>query len=109
METKFVEIRTLAQRGTVNSLPHIEVEGNLLVAELPIARWEESHNEYGHDRARLFPAWHDGGRAWLLRKDWIAAFGYCAEGAEEQILGFEEGVRLVLSLGLFDRLFPEED
>ena len=107
MKTKFVEVRTLAQRGAVNSLPPIEVEGNLLVAEFPIADWEEGHSQYGHDQARIFPAWYNGERAWLVRKDWIAAFGYCAEGTEEQILSFEKGVFLIMSLGLFDAFHSE--
>ena len=103
---KFIEVHTLSRRDAIRQLPPVEVDGNLLVGERHIADWEEDHSQYGHDQARLFPAWYDGKRAWLLRKDWIAAFGYCAEGTETQILGFEEGVRLVLSLGLFDQLFP---
>ena len=102
---EYKEQKTLRQRGAVDPLPAKAVEGTLLVGS-SIHRWEENHCQYGCDDVTIAPALYNGNRSWLLSRDWCPARGYSASGEEEEILTFERGVELLLSLGAFEHLFP---
>ncbi len=99
----FIERSVLAQRGPVDCAPPEECE-TFLVATEPAFRWTEGQTQYGDDSCSLWPAWVKGERAWLLRRVWGAARGYCAEGTQDQVIPFEEGCRILIAAGRF--LFP---
>ena len=108
----YSEQSTLMQRGPVEQMEDIEVEV-FLRGDRTIAIWDEGHQQAGHDECLLFPAFAKGGRCWLLSRRWHAGGGYSASGTEEEILTFEEGVKLLCEKGCwsafpFEEAFPRE-
>ena len=105
MAVHYVELDTLENRGAVDSAPSSEVEGTLLVGTQHVLRFESGQSSYGNDIVYIFPAFHNGERAWLKRAVWSPAYGYSASGTQESIVSFEAGVKLFLERGVF--AFPE--
>ena len=105
---KFVEKFELECRGPVDPEPPVEVNGTLLVGEEAIATWDEGQSSYGCDIVRVYPAYHNGKRAWIVSRTWDAAPGYSASGTEEEILPFEDGVKLLLEHGVYEHLFARQ-
>ena len=81
-----------------------EVEGSLLVGEI-IHTWNGGHDHYGSEDYYLRPAYYKGEKAFLKSWSWCPAPGYCASGEGESILTFDEGVKLLLKLGAYERMF----
>ena len=98
---KFTECYALRCRGPVESLPDEECPVFLL-GDFAVANWEDGHSPYGLDVCVLYPAWVEGKRGWLLRRQWDAANGYCASGTLEVLLSFEDGIRLLCEHGKFE-------
>ena len=105
---EYVEKRTLANRGPVDPLPDEEVEGELLMSETPALEWESGHIRTGHNACSLYPAYSNGVRSWVLRKDWCAATGYCASGTIEFVIPFSEGIEILVKHGRFSFPIPNE-
>lgn len=101
---RYIEKKTLANRGAIDPEPDEDVEGILLVAEKAIFGWDSGHIRYGHDSNSLSPAIYNGKRAWLLQSVWQPASGYCASGTTESILDFESGAKILIEQGVFS--FP---
>jgi len=101
----FKEQKTLTQRGNFKQAPDEAANGTLLVGTESIANWEQGHNDYGHDNAEIFPALLNGEKCWLFAYDWQPADGYSASGYEEDIVPFDEGVKILLGRGAFEYLF----
>lgn len=97
----YIEHKTLRMRGPVESEPDSTVDGILLVGDEPVLVYESGHQRAGHDLCELHPAVHNGSRAWLLRRSWRPANGYCAYGTQDSILDFATGVGLFLERGVF--------
>ena len=106
MARPFFEKTTLAQRGAVDPAPNEYVNG-LLVDDSPIGRWEEGQSQYGSDAVRIYPAHHCGEKCFLLQKIWCPENGYCASGTEEEIISFEEGVKLLLAHGAYEHMWEK--
>jgi hypothetical protein len=53
----------------------------------------------------IYPAIYQGVRAWLRADTWCAESGYSAEGLQETILSFEDGVKFLLEHEAFDHLW----
>lgn len=106
---KFKEKNYLEQRDSTSQLSPEEISGKSLLVGTCIATWNEGHTEYGFDDVEIFPAYHDGEKAFLISRDWNASAPYCAEGTEEEIISFKEGVNLLLSKGAYEHLFKEEE
>lgn len=105
---KYIEIKTLACRGAVDSEPDEGVDGILLIAEKSISIESSGHTQYGYDRRFITPAIYNGKRAWVRRNVWQPARGYCASGTSESILNFEDGVKLLIENGYFSFPITEE-
>ncbi len=105
---KYVEIRTLQNRGAVDPAPSTSDEGTLLIGEKSVLSFYGNESSYGSDSIEIFPAFHNGERCWLKRAEWDAAWGYSASGTQEYILSFEEGVKLFLERGIFAFPVPVE-
>ena len=97
----FKEKQTLSTRGPVDPGPDEETS-TYLIGESPLARWEDNHSQYGCDCCSLYPIWQDGERRFLLRKSWAPEENYTASGDEEEIITFEEGVKLLCEKGCWD-------
>jgi hypothetical protein len=106
-EVLYREKRTLAQRGPVESREDYELPTPVLVGLDSVLRWTEDERDTGHDSCLLFPAWSDGKRAWVVRRDWCPAWGYSASGTEEEVIDFEAGVCLLIEHGVFHFPAPE--
>jgi hypothetical protein len=102
----YTERNTLMRRGAVDQEPDVEVN-TFLLGDRSIANFEEGHGRYGCDWVGIIPAWVEGSRAFLIQQTRSPAAGYNAEGTEETIISFEEGVRLFLEKGLFEALVPK--
>lgn len=103
----YIEIESLQNRGAVDPGPDTEVAGSLLVGEQRALQFETAESQYGNDYVEIFPAFHDGQRAWLRRDTWRPAHGYSASGIQEKILSFEDGVKFFLERGVFEFPLPE--
>lgn len=103
----FVEKETLK----VNQYPNgyyeksLNKDESLLVMKTPIFSWIDDENNYGYYRNWLYPAYHNGKKAWLREKDWSHNSPYSANGGDESILEFKYGVELLLSHGAYEHLF----
>ena len=98
---QFVEKRFLRKRYAVESAPSVPVHGTLLVSTRPVLTFIDNETQFGEDYIDIFAAFHNGSRCWLRRATWSPAPRYSGEGVEEEILSFEEGVRLFLEHGVF--------
>lgn len=97
---------SLATRGPIDQLDERATGGSLLIGESAVAQWEAVGNGVGHDEIALFPAYHCGEKAWVLRKVWISRPGYSCTGlTAESILCFREGVDLLLGRDAFEHLW----
>ena len=92
----------LLQRGHNEGEESITV-GQLLISKFPAITFEEVgcvdpiHDPTGYrgyDICRLYPAYSNGRKAWILEKSWIASHGHSAWGSIEQILSFEDGLKI---------------
>ena len=101
---KFKEKNFLLQKDSNDQGEDQEVE-TFLVGEESIADWTQGQCHYGSDYCRIYPAWVEGKRAWLLEMNWQPARGYCARGTSEEIIDFDEGITLIIDRGLFDVFF----
>ncbi|HYU72935.1 MAG TPA: hypothetical protein VEL31_09665 [Ktedonobacteraceae bacterium] len=99
---QYVEYRKLECRDAINPTAPEEVEGTLLVGTRPALEFESNYSQYGNDYVKIFPAFHNGQRAWLERAVWCPAYGYSASGTQEYILSFEAGMKLFLERGVFE-------
>jgi hypothetical protein len=97
----YIEYRTLQSRGPVNPEPDRPLPRPILVGTEVVAEFEANHSHYGEDRVEVLPAWTAGDRAWLMRYCWLAADGYCASGTREEVVSFEEGVKILIEHGIF--------
>lgn len=70
------------------------VPGSLLVGTKCVLTLETHVEQYGSDCTELFPAWHNGVRAWLRRDTWCPAEGCSGSGIHEEILTFASGLNL---------------
>jgi len=105
MSVQYVEYRYLENRGAVDPAEPSDVEGTLLVGTQPALKFTANHSQYGEDYVSIFPAFHNGERSWLKRAEWSHAYGYSASGTQEDVLSFEDGVKLFVERGVF--AFPE--
>lgn len=103
----YVEVYELANRGAVDPAPSEEVAGILLVGTEHVLHFYCHQTSYGEDSTYIFPAIHNGQRAWPCRDVWSAAKGYSASGTNEYILPFEQGVTIFLEREVF--AFPTPD
>ncbi len=103
-KVQYIEYAELECRGPVDPAPSREVSG-LLVGTEPVLKYYGNQSSYGEDYIKVFPAFYAGKRAWLRRLTWCPVYGYNASGVEEEIISFEEGVKLFLERGVF--AFPE--
>jgi hypothetical protein len=106
-EIQYVEYRSLQCRGAVDPLPDEEVTGTLLVATHPALQYVADEGTYGHNFVSILPAFYNGERSWLKREEWEAAYGYSASGTSEEIISFEDGVKIFLEHGVFNFPLPE--
>lgn len=107
-QIQYVEYRTLQVAGPVDQMPDEELEGSLLVGTKPVLEFEDHFSSNGEDSTSIYPAFHDGKRAWLRRDVWQPAYGYSASGTSEHILSFEDGVKIFLERGVFEFPIPVE-
>lgn len=98
---QFIVKRELETRGAVDPGEPELIDGTLLVGEETVLMWTENHGPYGHDYCTLRPAFHKGNRMWLKRAIWQSAAGYSANGTQEDIMGYEEGVNLLITHGVY--------
>ncbi len=101
-KTQYVEQATLAA-GWGDEPRAIS---SLLVGTHQVAEFEEGHRETGHYLCRVFPAWHEGDRSWMVSRLWCAGAGYSATSYEEQVLDFQTGVALLVEHGAYGHMFP---
>ena len=97
----FTQKRTLLARSAVDQAPGVPVSGTLLCSTKPVLCFVEGQTSFGEDDVQVFAAFHNGEQCWLRRATWVPSSGYSAEGVEECILPFDEGVRLFLEQGVF--------
>src|SRR2546430_16909299 len=102
----YVEYRELECRGAVDPGAPEEVEGTLLVATEAVLKFRDNQSSYGEDYVSILPAFHNGVRCWLRREEWCPAYGYSASGTQEEIISFEDGVKLFLERGVFEFPLP---
>ena len=109
MKLKYTEKKTLACRGAVNQEPDEDVDGILMVGDKVISLEPSSHSRFGHDSNRIRPAIHNGKRVWLKLSVWSPSRGYCAEGTTENIITFEDGVKVLIENGYFSFPITEDE
>lgn len=98
-------VRSLQTRDAVDPGADVAVDGTLLVADRPVAKWQQDHSRYGYDSCSLTPAFHNGAQAWVLSQSWCAESPYSASGTQDLILDFEAGVKRICELDLWDGIF----
>lgn len=103
MARPFFERTTLKRRSAVDPAPDEYING-LLVDDEPIGRWEEGQCQYGSDAVRVYPAYHCGKKVFLLERVWCPSMGYCVSGTEEEIISFEDGVKMLLAHGAYENM-----
>ena len=83
------------------------VEGTLLVGDEFVAEFAGEVDRTGAESMRVYPAFHNGVKCWLTEK-WFRVFS--GQGTDpwpgEEIVSFEEGVKLLLERGAYDHLWP---
>ena len=104
-QLRFIEQNTLKTRSGVSSEPDVEIK-TFQRSETSVLRWESGHNVAGYDCNNLFPAWVKGKRAFLLRRVWRALSPYNADGTQEDLLTFEQGVKILIEQGVYDFAAP---
>lgn len=92
---KFLECSLLKTRSAVEQDADTDVP-TFLCAEYCVLKWEDRHSRAGKDKVGLFPAWVEGKRAFMIRRDWCAGHGYTADGIHDTLITFEEGVKLLV-------------
>lgn len=105
-QVKYVEYFDLECRGAIEQAQAEPVQGTLLVGTASALSFEDNVTSYGEDATSIFPAFHNGERAWLRRDTWQPAYGYSASGTQESILSFEDGVKIFLKRGVFEFPLP---
>lgn len=105
-QVQYVEYRDLECRGSIDPAQPEPVEGTLLVGTTSVLSFEDNVTQYGENASSIFPAFHNGERAWLRRDTWQPAYGYSASGTQESILSFEDGVKIFLKRGVFEFPLP---
>jgi hypothetical protein len=73
-----------------------------LRGEMSAAEWTMNDCQHGYDGMRLYPAWVDGNRMWLLSEKWHDADGFCEHGATESLIKFEAGIKHIITSGCAD-------
>jgi len=99
----FQECSVLKTRDAMEQAADTEV-ATFLCAEYSVLKYKDRLSRAGHDMVSLFPAWVEGKRAFMLRRDWCAGHGYTADGVHDTIITFEEGVKLLVEHGVYN--FP---
>jgi hypothetical protein len=99
----FLECSLLKTRSAVEQDADTEVP-TFLCAEYSVLQWEDRHSRAGKDKVGLFPAWVEGKRAFMIRRNWCAGHGYTADGIHDTLITFEEGVKLLVEHGVYN--FP---
>lgn len=105
---KFTLKTSLNDRGPIDSLPDRPVGKHTLLVAEKVATFATSFDRAGHDMTTLMPAVHDGMHCFLRKDVWVPAHGYSAEGACEEIISIEEGVRLMMEHGCLAHLWEQE-
>jgi hypothetical protein len=83
-------------------MPDEAVDGILLVSENCAVSFDCDHQIEGHNSAYLFPAFHDGEKAWLFRKVWSSADGYDCDGlTNESVALYHTGLAIYAEHALF--------
>ena len=103
MSILYIEHTVILNRGAVDDAAPSDIEGTLLVGTEPVLTYE-INSSYGYDIISIYPAVRDGIRSFLKRAIWQPAYGYSAQGTQDEILNIDEGVRLFLEQGVFE--FP---
>jgi hypothetical protein len=104
--SEFALVTSLADRDALNPLPDREVQGGPLFVGKSVARFDGDRRSVGHDRITVYPACLAGEWCWLIHRRWCPARGYCASGELDEILSFEDGIRLMVEHGVFSWIFP---
>jgi len=103
-QVNYVERNSLMQRDSTRSIEDLPVD-TWLTGDLKIIIFEENHSEFGCDACALYPAFVNGKKAFHVIRNWDAAHGYCAEGVEEELISFSQGVKLLVRLGAYEWIF----
>lgn len=102
---KYIIKKTLACRGAIDQMADESIK-NLLVADMCIARWDADQNSYGHNEVSIYPGFLKGEPAFLIKRYWISSAGYSCTGLTgENILNFEQGVKLLIENGAYKHMF----
>jgi hypothetical protein len=82
----------------------------LLIGEKCICKWEETIDDRGGYNHFIFPAFYNGKKSFLQRRRWWAGEGYSSgnDGKHEEIIKFEDGVKLLLEHGAYEWMFENE-
>jgi hypothetical protein len=100
------QIRTIIRNaGSVEQLE--PEEGTLLVGEI-VLQYEDKHFGEGCEYIRISPAFKDGQRCFFKTSEWWPGQGYCAEGIQDTILTYEDGLDILVQKGMFEGLFHSE-
>lgn len=102
---KYTIKTNLACRGAVDQLADQPIEGIFLVGDIILYEGCENQTDCGVDIVKLFPALHDSKRCFLKTEDWCPANGYSAEGFQQTIIPFEEGIEFLLQREAFAYLW----
>ena len=106
-QLRFIEQDTRKTRSSISAEPDEECE-TFLRSETSVLRWESGHSVAGYDVNNLFPAWVKGKRAFMLRRSWRALSPYNADGTQEDLLTFKEGVKILIERGVYDFAAPKK-
>lgn len=101
--------RTLIVDDKPNGFHEEEVVGNLLVADFILYSYCCNQSKYGEEHIEIIPCFWNGGKAFLKHWTWFPQGQYSAEGEGEEILSFEDGVKLLLEQGAFEWCFSREE
>ena len=110
MKIAYYEKSLLRIAGAVAQDEPDEVQGTLLVADINICEWTSDHSQYGCNYNYMYPAFHNGEKCFLITSEWEPAQGYCAEGTQDSIFSFEEGMEILLKQNAYEWMWknPEE-
>lgn len=103
---KYTQKTTITVDQNPNGSYEVEVEKSLLVSDT-IYSWDADHSRYGYNSYDIRPCFHGGEKAFLLEWSWCPAPGYSAQGEGEEILTFENGVKLLIEHGAYAKMFAD--
>lgn len=107
-EIKYVVKETIQLNVFPNGSKY-EPINSLLVGELNIYEWDTPQDGSGREEYKLYPAYYKGEKAWVLWKRRNSIANYIGEGEGEEILSFEDGVKLLIKNGAYEWMFPRPE